>query len=169
MMQEQQFGKEFHIQICNMKISKQGLELIKGFEKFMAKPYIDAVGKPTIGYGNTYYLDGQKVTMQDSPLTEAQATILLETIFDKDFAKFIPQNVNQNQFDAMASLIYNIGAGAFNGSTLRKKVIANPNDLSIEQEFWKWNKGRKNGQLVELRGLTIRRKKESELYFKPVL
>ena len=152
-----------------MKISKEGLELIKGFEKFISEPYIDAVGVPTIGYGNTYYPDGKEVTMQDAPITEAQASILLETIFEKDFAKFIPQNVNQNQFDAMSSLIYNIGAGAFNGSTLRKKVTANPNDASIEQEFWKWNKGRKNGQLVELRGLTIRRKKEAELYFKPII
>jgi lysozyme len=149
-----------------MIISKEGLELIKGFEKFMPKPYIDAVGVVTIGYGNTYYPDGQKVTMQDAPITETQATILLETIFEKDFAKYIPENVNQNQFDAMASLIYNIGTGAFFKSTLRKKVKVNPNDASIEQEFWKWNKGRKNGQLVELRGLTIRRKKESELYFK---
>jgi lysozyme len=149
-----------------MKISKEGLELIKGFEKFMPKPYIDAVGVFTIGYGNTYYPDGQKVTMQDSPITEGQATILLETVFEKDFAKYIPENVNQNQFDALASLVYNIGTGAFFKSTLRKKVKVNPNDASIEQEFWKWNKGRKNGQLVELRGLTIRRKKESELYFK---
>ena len=152
-----------------MKISKEGLELIKGFEKFISEPYIDAVGVPTIGYGSTYYLDGRKVDMRDSPITEGQATVLLETIFEKDFAKFIPQNVNQNQFDAMASLVYNIGTGAFFKSTLRKKVKVNPNDASIEQEFWKWNKGRKNGQLVELRGLTIRRKKESELYFKPII
>jgi lysozyme len=151
-----------------MKISKEGLELIKGFEKFMPKPYIDAVGVPTIGYGNTYYADGQKVTIQDAQITETQATILLETVFEKDFAKYIPENVNQNQFDAMSSLVYNIGTGAFFKSTLRKKVKVNPNDASIEQEFWKWNKGRKNGQLVELRGLTIRRKKESELYFKPI-
>jgi lysozyme len=157
------------INAINMKISKEGLELIKGFEKFMAKPYIDAVGVPTIGYGNTYYLDGRKVDMRDSPITEGQATVLLETIFEKDFAKFIPQNVNQNQFDAMASLVYNIGTGAFFKSTLRKKVKVNPNDASIEQEFLKWNKGRIGGQLVELRGLTIRRKKESELYFKPVI
>jgi lysozyme len=152
-----------------MKISKEGLELIKGFEKFMAKPYIDAVGVVTIGYGSTYYLDGTKVTMQDSPITEAQATILLETIFEKDFAKFIPQNVNQNQFDAMALLIYNIGAVAFLKSTLLKKVKVNPNDASIEQEFLKWNKGRILGQLVELKGLTIRRVKEAELYFKPII
>jgi lysozyme len=152
-----------------MKISKEGLELIKGFEKFMPKPYIDAVCVPTIGYGNTYYPDGKEVTMQDAPITEAQATILLETVFDKDFAKFIPQNVNQNQFDAMACLIYNIGAGAFKISTLLKKVKVNPNDASIEQEFWKWNKGRILGQLVELKGLTNRRKKEAELYFKPII
>jgi lysozyme len=152
-----------------MKISKKGLELIKDFEKFMSKPYIDDVGVPTIGYGNTYYPNGKKVTMQDAPITEAQATVLLETIFEKDFAKFIPQNVNQNQFDAMASLIYNIGAGAFLKSTLRKKVKVNSNDSSIEQEFLKWNKGRILGQLVELKGLTIRRKKESELYFKPII
>jgi lysozyme len=152
-----------------MKISKEGLELIKGFEKFVSEPYIDAVGIPTIGYGSTYYLDGREVDMRDSPITEGQATVLLETIFEKDFAKFIPQNVNQNQFDAMASLIYNIGTGAFFKSTLRKKVKVNPNDASIEQEFWKWNKGRILGQLVELRGLTIRRKKESELYFKPII
>jgi lysozyme len=69
----------------------------------------------------------------------------------------------------MACLIYNIGAGAFKISTLLKKVKVNPNDASIEQEFWKWNKGRILGQLVELKGLTNRRKKEAELYFKPII
>lgn len=152
-----------------MKISKEGLELIKGFEKFMPKPYIDAVGVHTIGYGNTYYPDGRKVTMQDATITEGQATILLETVFEKDFAKYIPDNVNQNQFDALSSLVYNIGTGAFFKSTLRKKVKVNPNDASIEQEFLKWNKGRILGQLVELKGLTIRRKKEAELYFKQII
>jgi len=152
-----------------MKISKEGLELIKGFEKFMPKPYIDAVGVVTIGYGNTYYPDGRKVTMQDAQITETQATILLETVFEKDFAKYIPDNVNQNQFDALSSLVYNIGTGSFFKSTLLKKVKVNTNDASIEQEFWKWNKGRILGQLVELKGLTNRRKKEAELYFKSII
>jgi lysozyme len=152
-----------------MKISKEGLELIKGFEKFRPEPYIDAVGIPTIGYGNTYYPDGRKVTMQDAQITEGLATLLLETIFEKDFAKFIPQYVNQNQFDALASLVYNIGIGAFFKSTLLKKIKVNPNDASIEQEFLKWNKGRILGQLIELKGLTNRRKKEAELYFKPII
>lgn len=151
-----------------MKISEQGLELIKGFEKFVSKPYIDAVGIPTIGYGVTYYLDGRKVTMKDAVITEQQASLLLEALFEKDFAKYIPKNINQNQFDALASLIYNIGVGAFTKSTLYKKALANPNDKSIEQEFWKWNKGTVNGKKIELKGLTIRRKKESQLYFKPI-
>lgn len=150
-----------------MKISQQGIDLIKSFESFVSKPYADAVGIITIGYGSTYYLDGRRVSMSDKPITEQQASELLEATFEKDFAKHIP-TVNQNQFDALGSLIYNIGAGAFKKSTLYKKVLANKDDKSIEQEFLKWNKGRVNGKLVELRGLTIRRKKEAELYFKPI-
>lgn len=148
-----------------MKISEKGINIIKQFEAFKASPYIDAVGVPTIGYGVTYYLDGRKVTMKDQPITEQQASLLLESLIEKDFARFVPKNVNQNQFDALCSLVYNIGVGAFTKSTLYKKVIANPNDESIKQEFLKWNKGRRNGQLVEFKGLTNRRIKESELYF----
>lgn len=148
-----------------MKISQKGIELIKQFESFKANPYIDAVGVPTIGYGVTYYLDGRKVTMKDQAITEQQASLLLESLIEKDFARFVPKNVNQNQFDALCSLVYNIGVGAFTKSTLYKKVLANSNDESIKQEFLKWNKGRRNGQLVEMKGLTNRRIKESELYF----
>lgn len=148
-----------------MKISEKGIQLIKQFEKFIAKPYLDAVGVPTIGYGVTYYLDGKRVTMKDSEITEQQASLLLESLIERDFAKVVPKNLNQNQFDALCSLVYNIGVGAFSKSTILKKVIANPNDKSIHDEFLRWNKGRRNGQLIELRGLTIRRQKESELYF----
>lgn len=151
-----------------MKISKQGLDLIKGFEKFVPNPYIDAVGVPTIGYGVTYYLSGSKVKMTDESITELKASEMLESLFENDFADYIPNNVNQNQFDALGSLIYNIGVSAFTKSTLYRKVVKNPSDKSIEQEFFKWNKGRVNGKLVELKGLTIRRKKEAELYFKPI-
>lgn len=151
-----------------MRISKQGIDLIKGFESFVAKPYIDAVGLPTIGYGNTYYPDGGRVKMTDEAITEAEASRMLSVVFENDFADYIPDNVNQNQFDALGSLIYNIGASAFLKSTLYRKVFKNPSDKSITQEFFKWNKGRVNGKLVELKGLTIRRKKEAELYFKPI-
>jgi lysozyme len=74
--------------------------------------------------------------------------------------------VNQNQFDALVSFCYNLGIGAFNSSTLKKKVIANPADASIRDEFMKWNKARVKGVLTELKGLTNRRTAEADLYFK---
>ena len=52
-----------------MKTGKKGIDLIKEFEGFRAKPYRDAVGIPTIGYGNTYYEDGRAVKLTDPPIT----------------------------------------------------------------------------------------------------
>lgn len=48
-----------------MKTSPKGIQLILSFEGFSAKPYLDSAGIPTIGYGNTYYPGGKKVTMKD--------------------------------------------------------------------------------------------------------
>ena len=151
-----------------MKISEKGKHLIKFFEAFKSKPYIDAVGIATIGWGFTYYPDGKKVTMKDNAITQSQADIILDSIIDMDFAKYVPQNTNQNQFDALCSLCYNIGSRSFTNSTLAKKVLKNPNDESIKDEFLKWNKGRRNGQLVTLQGLATRRRQEANLYFEPV-
>lgn len=151
-----------------MNISNEGLSLIAEFESFRSKPYIDAVGVPTIGYGSTYYLDGRKVSMNDKPITKKEALELKSAIIAKDFEPFIPKNTNQNQFDSLCSLIYNIGARAFVGSTLFRKVTSNPNDKTIYDEFLKWSKGRIDGKLVTLTGLLRRRKREAELYFKPI-
>ena len=66
-----------------MKTGEKGLELIKSFEGFYSEPYKDPIGIPTIGYGFTYYLpDRRKVTMQDRPLTERQATCMLQEILN---------------------------------------------------------------------------------------
>ena len=53
-----------------MRLGSEGLELIKSFEGFYSKPYLDPIGIPTIGYGATYYPNKKKVTMKDKPLTE---------------------------------------------------------------------------------------------------
>jgi lysozyme len=151
-----------------MKISKTGIDLIKGFERFISRPYRDAVGISTIGWGFTYYPDGKRVTMKDPSITIEQADLIFTQIFEKDFAKYLPENVNQNQFDALGSLIYNIGVGNFLKSSLLKKVKANPNDPTIKESFLVWNKATKDGKLIILNGLTIRRNKEAELYFKPI-
>ena len=147
-----------------MKVSKQGLEVIKKHEGFRSKPYLCPAKIPTIGYGNTFYPDGTKVTMQDKPLSKDMADLLLALIV-KDFEhcvnKSVTSNVNQNQFDALVSFAYNLGCGSLKKSTLLKKVNADPCDPSILSEFMKWNKA--GGKV--LNGLTKRRHDEASLYF----
>ena len=146
-----------------MKISNNGINLIKHFEGLSLKPYLDVVNIPTIGWGNTFYEDGTKVTLKDKPITEERALKLLEVVANRDFAdKIFPSikvKVTQSQFDAMVSLAYNIGAGAFLKSTLLKKV--NAGDFAgAGEEFLRWNKA--GGKVVL--GLTRRRKKEKQLF-----
>ena len=146
-----------------MKISNNGIELIKHFEGLSLKPYLDVVKIPTIGYGNTFYKDGKKVTLNDKPIDETEATELLSYVAQKDFGDKILQLVkvplNQNQFDALVSICYNIGMGNFTKSTLLKKI--NQGDFrGASLEFEKWNKA---GGIV-LAGLVKRRLKEKALF-----
>lgn len=149
-----------------MEMDKNGFDLLKSFESFSSKPYLDIARIPTNGWGFTFYPNGKKVTMKDAPISEKEADIILEQIFKKNFAPSIPNNLNQNQSNAIGCLIYNIGSTNFNKSTLLKKIKVNPNDPSIKDEFLKWNKITKDGKLVAVNGLTNRRNKEQELYFK---
>ena len=147
-----------------MKIGKKGLELIKKYEGFYSKPYLDPIGIPTIGYGATYYPNNVKVTMKDKPLTEKQASDLLAEmlkVYENQVALLVRKPITQNQFDALVSFTYNLGATNLSKSTLLKKVNANPKDKSIADEFVKWNRA---GDKV-LNGLTKRRKDEAILYF----
>ena len=147
-----------------MKLNTQGYRLICMFEGFSAKPYLCSAKVPTIGYGNTYYLNGKKVTLLDKPITELEAFEMFKAIADKfadKVSKLVTTPVDQNQFNALVSLAYNIGPANFQKSTLLKKVNFNHNDPSIRTEFLKWNKA--GGQV--LKGLTIRRKAEADLYF----
>ena len=145
-----------------MKISSRGLELIKDFEGFSSSAYLDVVNIPTIGWGNTYYEDGRKVKLGEQ-ISKTDALKLLEVVANRDFAdKIFPSikvKVSQSQFDAMVSLAYNIGTGAFLKSTLLKKV--NAGDFTgAGEEFLRWNKA--NGK--EVLGLTRRREREKQLF-----
>ena len=147
-----------------MKVSKQGLEVIKKHEGFRSKPYLCPAGVPTIGYGNTYYPDGSKVKMTDKPLSKDVADVLLRLVvedFEDCVNKYVQSNINQNQFDALVSFAYNLGCGNLKKSTLLKKVNDNPCDIAISNEFAKWDKS--GGK--RLRGLTLRRHDEAILYF----
>lgn len=146
------------------KSSSKGIELIKSFEGFYAKPYLCPANVATIGYGTIRYPNGKKVTLSDASITKETATTYLMdnlTTYEKSVDAFCRDDINQNQFDALVSFCYNVGSTALKSSTLLKKVNANPNDPEIKFEFLKWNRG--GGRV--LKGLTRRREAEVQLYF----
>lgn len=147
-----------------MKISQNGLDLLKRFEGVRLKPYLCPAGIATISIGCTYYPDGTKVRMTDSEISPARATeIFLNVLkhYESSVDSFTRDDITQNQFDALVSFAYNVGTGALKKSTLLKKVNADPNDKFIESQFLIWNKVKG----VEVKGLTNRRQAESKLYF----
>ncbi|RZK65445.1 MAG: lysozyme [Pedobacter sp.] len=157
-----------------MKISTNGISFIKNEEKFMSKPYLDAVKVPTIGYGTTRYENGKAVTLKDPAITEKRASELLQHQIDRDYApavtKALKVPVTQNQFDALTSFAYNVGTSnnGMAGSTLLKRINAGIKDkATIEYWFGVWNKGTINGVKVVLDGLVKRRRREAALFLKP--
>lgn len=148
-----------------MTPSQNCINLIKLFEGYKPKAYLCPAGVVTIGYGSTMYNTGLKIKLGDT-INEQQGNDLLMWELKNKGIALHGLHLNQNQFDACLSFIYNLGIGAFVKSTLKKKIVANSNDKSIKDEFMKWNKVRVAGELMELKGLTRRRIAEAELYFK---
>jgi len=152
-----------------MTTSRRGREFIISGEGIKLKPYKDSAGIPTIGIGTTYYPDGKPVTMSDKTITVEQAKFYLEywikTKIEPPLNRLLTIELNQNQYDALVSFVYNLGAGALRTSTLLKKVNVNPYDRSIRDEFMKWGNCKVNGKLTRIQGLVNRRKAEADLYF----
>ena len=101
-----------------MQILKKGIELIKHFESFRAKPYLCSASVATIGYGSTKYTNGRKVTLQDKPISEKQATALLmetvktyEEVVNREFKGI---ELSQDMFDGLVSFAYNTGGFKYN-------------------------------------------------------
>lgn len=147
-----------------MKVTSEVLEFIKSKEGLRLAAYLCPAGLWTIGYGNTFYENGLKVKRGDK-IDKERAEQLFENIiniFASDVRKLINTTLTDNQFSALVSFAYNVGIGNLSKSTLLKKINENPKDITIRDEFVRWNKG--GGKV--LRGLTIRRKYESDIYFK---
>ncbi len=144
-------------------------ELCRRFEGFSAKPYLCPAGVWTIGYGSTYYANGDKVTKDDpsidreyaerllmhelvhtyAPGAIRQCPILLTVaIKDKDWGKL----------NAIVDFCYNLGIGRLQTSTLKRKINQQDWDGAIEQ-LKLWVRG--GGKV--LRGLVIRRDAEAAL------
>ena len=147
-----------------MTLTEEIKQFLKSKEGLRLKAYICPAGKWTIGYGNTFYEYGLKVKRGDK-IDKERAEQLFENIiniFASDVRKLINTTLTDNQFSALVSFAYNVGIGNLSKSTLLKKINENPKDITIRDEFVRWNKG--GGKV--LRGLTIRRKYESDIYFK---
>ena len=141
-----------------MKITNEGINLIKKFEGLRLEAYLCPARVWTIGYGHT------KGVKKGQVITQLEADNLLKedlSSFEKGVTSLIKSNINQNQFDSLVSFAFNLGLANLKSSTLLKKVNANPNDRTIVDEFLKWVYAKK----VFLEGLHRRRQAEANLYF----
>lgn len=140
------------------QINKAGLDLIKFFEGLRLKAYKDSVGVWTIGYGHT------RTATPGMSISEPEAEALLrEDLKDAQGGvdRLVKQQLSDNEYAALVSFVFNLGAGNFSRSTLLKKLNAGDRKGAAEQ-FLVWNKA--GGQV--LAGLTRRRKAERDLFLK---
>ena len=146
-----------------MHVSPSGVDLICNFEGLELKAYDDGVGVWTIGYGTTKYPNGIRVKKGDTcTLDQAKAYMQNDLkAFEQTVNSAIKVPLNQNQFDALVSLAYNIGATAFKKSTLVKRLNeGNYNAAANQFNVWV-NAGGKRMQ-----GLVNRRAAERTLFLK---
>lgn len=145
------------IPIYGMKTSDAGIDALKRREGFRAEVYDDGAGYLTIGYGHK--LTAAELAANFRVLSFAKASELLRQdvqIAEATVNESVTVPLEQHEFDALVSLVFNIGGGAFRRSTLLKKLNANDRQ-GARQEFAKWifAGGRK------LAGLVTRRADES--------
>ncbi len=147
-----------------MIVNDAAIDLIKEFEGFEAKAYRDPVGIWTIGYGTTKAAGVVVDPKSGMEITQDDAERYLQLAVQKFAAQvegMITVPVNENQFGALVSLAYNIGPGAFKGSTVLRKL--NDGDYQgAADAFLMWNKA--GGKV--LAGLVRRRNAERELFLK---
>lgn len=155
-----------------MKPSNNFYNIITLLEGLRTKAYQDSKGIWTIGIGTIVYPDGSKVKKGDI-CTEDKACEYLKNYTAKMVGTINGLlngvSLNQNQFDAICSLAYNIGTGGFASSNVLKLVRQNPSDANIKEEWLGWCKETINGKKEVNKGLLSRRKKEYQLYSTPMV
>lgn len=138
------------------KTSERGLALIKKYEGLRTNAYLCPANVWTIGYGHTKGVSrGMMISHEDA-----------EELLKKDLRYFesavnsaVKVPVNQNQFDALVSFAFNVGVGAFGGSTL-VRLLNRKHYISAAEQFLRWTRG--GGKVLP--GLVKRRREEYELF-----
>ena len=141
-------------------ITKDGLDLIKRFEGFRPTTYICPAGWPTIGYGHVVRESEQE--RFSAGIDEREAEELLRhdvEAAEKAVLRLIHVPLSDGQFSALVSFAFNLGAGALQRSTMRRKINRGEHE-AVPAEFrrWVWAGGRK------LKGLMRRRAAEAALF-----
>ena len=141
-------------------VTEEGLNLIKRFEGFSSTIYICPAGYPTIGYGHVVLAHEQDQFA--TGITQAEATELLRKdvrIAERAVLRLISVPLTDGQFDALISFTFNLGAGALQRSTLRRKVNRGEHQaVPAELMKWVWAAGKR------LPGLVRRRQAEVVAY-----
>ena len=145
----------------SMSVSNKGVDLICEFEGKRLVAYDDGVGVWTIGFGTIKYPNGVRVKKGDTCTLEQAKEYMRHDLIEFEYTvnSSVKVPLNQNQFDALVSLAYNIGSSAFKSSTLVKKLNAGDYKGAADQ-FNVWvNAGGKRMQ-----GLVSRRDREKLLF-----
>ena len=140
----------------NMNIGTKGLDLIRFFEGLELNAYQCAAGVWTIGYGHTKDVQ-QGMTISEARANEMLAEELNE--YESYINGLVTVELNQDQFDAMVSWVYNLGVGNLKASTLLKVLNAGDYD-GVPAQMMRWNKA--GGKVLE--GLTRRRQAEADMF-----
>jgi lysozyme len=156
------------------RINSKGLNLLKEFEGYSSKPYLDVAGIPTIGHGITFYKlkNYKKVSMEDPSISHKEADLELaahlsniESVLEQ-FATKLKLNLNDNQFSALVCFAYNVGTGAITLPTKSMFTALKENDeFAIRAAFMMYCKATVKGKKVVVAGLLRRRVAEVNLFF----
>ncbi|MDV2100193.1 lysozyme [Serratia marcescens] len=144
-----------------MKISDDGMALIKRFEGLRLQAYQDSVGVWTIGYGWTQPVAGRKVGagMAIDVATAERLRVCGVAQFERGVERLVAVTITQGQFDALVSFAYNLGLRALENSTLLRRLNAGDRQGAADQ-FGRWV----NAGGVRLDGLVARRAAERALF-----
>ena len=150
-----------------MQFSQNFFDLVRAIEGLKLTAYQDQHGVWTIGMGTVYYPDGTTVKEGDTCTYEqaCQYVNAHSAGLQSHLTAVLPDTVTQGMFDAVGDFCYQEGQGAFDGSTLKKVIIADPTNFDgVEAAFNMWTKVRIDGELQVSPGVVRRRKCDFYLY-----
>lgn len=149
--------------LAAMRTGETGLNLIKGYEGLRMSAHYAPSEQWTVGYGHTSTArHGMAVTEGDAERLLREDVRPIEALL----ADTVRAPLNQNEHDALVSLIFNIGEDNWRKSTVLRKLNSG-DKLAAAQAFELWTKARVNGELVALDGLVRRRAAEKSLFLMP--